>query len=159
MRALTAPRTGQMPAFPQPYPPQAFEKAMVFIDETNFLGRMHDARLAVRSLWEIAQNVCSGFQLMRAYVCTIESRADKAKKRHGDKVFDRCRLVFGPEVATGNGKTREKGVDALLVADLIYHAASNTANMQRFFLTMPISNLRLRGSKTSAARQQSLHQF
>jgi uncharacterized LabA/DUF88 family protein len=38
-------------------------------------------------------------------------------------VFDATRIVLGNAVPTGDGNWKEKGVDALLVADLIYHAA------------------------------------
>jgi hypothetical protein len=35
------------PAFPQPYPPQSFEKAIVFIDGSNLFNRLNDAKLRI----------------------------------------------------------------------------------------------------------------
>jgi len=43
---------------------------------------------------------------------------------HGADVFENVRVVFGHSVPDNSGNFKEKGIDALLAADLIYHAAS-----------------------------------
>jgi uncharacterized LabA/DUF88 family protein len=54
----------------------------------------------------------------------VEQHLEKAKAFHGEGFLDGIRVVLGEGVATSDGNVKEKGVDALLVADLIYHAAS-----------------------------------
>ena len=55
---------------------------------------------------------------------TTEQTLARLRTDHGDNVADRFRLVFGDAISTAHGNIKEKGVDALLVADLIYHAAA-----------------------------------
>ncbi len=121
------------PAFPQPYPPQAFEKAMVFIDGSNLLNRLHEQKIKVEDFFEIAATACSGRQVLRVYFYTSEEKLEKAKQVHGAHAFDRCRVVLGHTVQRGNGALKEKGVDALLVADLVYHAASRNCQYSVVF--------------------------
>lgn len=106
------------------YPPQAFEKAMVFIDGSNLFPRIREARLKVLSFHNIAKSACRRRELIRVYLYTCQEKLDKATNEHGKEAFKNCRVVLGESVQLENGKHREKGVDALLVADLIYHAAS-----------------------------------
>ena len=61
---------------------------------------------------------------LRAYAYTSDPEFKKAQAQHDVGFADGIRLVFGDAVATGDGNFREKGVDALLVADLVYHAAA-----------------------------------
>lgn len=112
------------PAFPQPYPPQAFEKAIVFIDGSNLLNRLHSERIKVNDFYSIAAIACAGRQVLRVYFYTSEEKLNKAKLIHGEEAFGRCRIVLGHSIARGDGSIKEKGVDALLVADLVYHAAT-----------------------------------
>jgi len=74
-------------------------------------------------------------QLTRVYIYTIQERLDEAKAVHGEDCFKGCRVVLGDSVPAKNGSVREKGVDALLVADLVYHAA-----MKNFQYGIVISN-------------------
>jgi uncharacterized LabA/DUF88 family protein len=111
------------PAFPQPYPPHAFEKAMVFVDGTNFLNRLRELKLRFHSVKVFANAATLGRELARVYFYTTPEKLEKAKEVHGASFLAGCRVVLGESVPLGNGKFREKGVDALLVADLVYHAA------------------------------------
>ncbi len=61
-------------------------------------------------------------KIMRICWYTIEERYERTLKIHGTNCLDKVRVVFGTGVPT-SGEPKEKGVDSLLVADLIYHAA------------------------------------
>jgi uncharacterized LabA/DUF88 family protein len=106
------------------YPPQAFERAMVFVDGSNLFPRLREAKLRVRSFHDISKTACRGRNLHRVYLYTCQEKLDKAIEEHGEESFKGCRIVLGESVKLENGGHREKGVDALLVADLVYHAAS-----------------------------------
>ena len=110
---------------PSPHP-KAFQKAMVFIDGTNLFYRLRSAKLTVSSFKRLFHPsiLVAGRQITRLYLYTIEDHFENAKKIHGDNFCDGIRVVYGIGVPTGDGNVREKCVDALLVADLIYHAAS-----------------------------------
>jgi uncharacterized LabA/DUF88 family protein len=54
---------------------------------------------------------------------TIEHHLTQAKQFHKDTITEGIRVVLGEGVPLKDGNVREKGVDALLVADLVYHAA------------------------------------
>lgn len=112
------------PAFPQPYPPKAFERAMAFVDGTNLFHRLSEKRLVVPKLLPILETACSGRQLIRVYVYTTEKHLATAMTAHGSSFLGECRVVLGDEIPTKDGNVKEKGVDALLVADLVYHAAA-----------------------------------
>jgi uncharacterized LabA/DUF88 family protein len=120
-------------AFPQPYPPRAFEKAMVFIDGTNLFNRLLRAKIQVPSLLPIVSAACNGRQLLRASLYTAEEKLQVAVAYHGTQLAEGCRVVFGHSVATGSGDARERGVDALLVADLVYHAAQRNCQYAALF--------------------------
>lgn len=110
------------------YPPRAFEKAMVFVDGTNFLNRLRDGSMRCPSLLALAGAVIIGRQMARTYFYTTAEKLEKAKEIHGAAFLDGCRVVLGATVSDGNGKIKEKGVDALLVADLVYHAAQKNCS-------------------------------
>jgi uncharacterized LabA/DUF88 family protein len=110
------------------YPPRAFEKAMVFVDGTNFLNRLRDGKLCCTSLLKLAQTVIQGRQMARTYFYTTAEKLEKAKEVHSATFLDGCRVVLGDSISTGNGNIKEKGVDALLVADLVYHAAQKNCS-------------------------------
>jgi uncharacterized LabA/DUF88 family protein len=73
---------------------------------------------------EMCTHYAGGRQVVRTYLYTSAPHLEKAKVRHGPKFATGIRIVLGDAVPTGDGNFREKGVDALLVADLIYHAAA-----------------------------------
>ena len=101
-----------------------FQKAMVFIDGTNLFHRLASAKLKLSSLGKLLRQFSQGRQIVRVYMYTTQPHYDEAKRIHGSVVVDALRVVFGDTVPSGGGNVKEKGVDALLVADLIYHAAA-----------------------------------
>lgn len=118
---------------PRVYPPQSFEKAMVFIDGSNLFNRLRDARLRLRQpLYVLANGACQGRKLLRVCLYTTHEKLEKAREEHGRHAFDDCRLIFGDSIQ-GGGTVREKGVDAQLVADLVYHAASKNIDFAVLF--------------------------
>jgi len=97
---------------------------MVFIDGTNLFYRLRDAKLRVPSLKHIVANLIGSRQIVRMYLYTVAPHLADAKKLHGEKFLEGIRVVPGLAIETRDGNIKEKGVDALLVADMIYHAAS-----------------------------------
>lgn len=116
-----------MATSPPPAPrPIHFQRAMVFIDGTNLFHRLASPRLKLREpLSERFWAACGleGRQLVRAYLYTSPPHLEAAKLVHGESAFDNTRVVLGDAIRTRDGNWKEKGVDALLVADLVYHAA------------------------------------
>lgn len=117
------------PAFPQPYPPQAFQKAMAFVDGTSLYHRLESERIVMKDLHGMLRALALPRELVRPYFYTSQPYLDRMVKAHGKAFADRCRVVLGEAIPTGDGNFREKGVDALLVADLVYHAASRNCEM------------------------------
>jgi uncharacterized LabA/DUF88 family protein len=107
------------------FSPQSYQKAMIFIDGTNLFYRLESAKLKVPRLTAMfhARHIGER-QITRVYCYTVEQHLAKAKKVHGDSFLDGVRVVLGDGVERGDGNIKEKGVDALLVADMIYHAAN-----------------------------------
>lgn len=104
--------------------PVQFQKAMVFIDGTNLFHRLQGAKLRLnRSLPEVVSGYLGGRQIVRIYLYTIAEHLERASSVHGTLLTKGVRVVLGDGIPTGDGNTKEKGVDALLVADLVYHAA------------------------------------
>jgi len=96
---------------------------MVFIDGSNLFPNLLEAKLMVPSFFQLGKRVIGSRQLTRVYLYTCAEKLDSAKSVHGNDCFSGCRVVLGDSVPLPNGGHREKGVDALLVADLVYHAA------------------------------------
>ncbi len=114
---------------PGTYPPEAFEKTMVFVDGTNLFYRLESEKLRVSTLkYLIHPSYVGGRRIARIYLYTVEQHLAKAKKIHGDSAFEGIRVVLGEGIRKKDGNIKEKGVDALLVADLIYHAASRNCD-------------------------------
>ena len=107
-----------------PVRPINFQKAIVFIDGTNLFHRLEGEKLNLTtSLNTILTNFTQNRQIIRMYLYTIQEQLEKASKFHGDHITKDIRVVYGEGIKTKDGNTKEKGVDALLVGDLIYHAA------------------------------------
>jgi uncharacterized LabA/DUF88 family protein len=68
----------------------------------------------------------------RIYCYSTQPEVDRAIGEHGDNLMRNVRLVLGDSVETKKGSI-EKGVDALLVADLIYHAAAKNLDFAVLF--------------------------
>lgn len=107
-----------------PPSPQAFQKAMIFVDGTNLFYRLESEKLRVSQLKRLLHHFVHPRQLVRAYLYTIQQHLDKARQFHGEKFCQGIRVVLGDGIETKDGNVKEKGVDALLVADMTYHAAS-----------------------------------
>ena len=118
-----------------PIPPVSFERAMVFVDGSNVLINIRESGLKIPSFYNLGALTVGSRQLTRVYVYTSQEKLDAAKQFHGQDCFSGCRVVLGDSVPLENGGHREKGVDALLVADLVYHAA-----MKNFQYAVVISN-------------------
>ena len=114
-----------------PIPPQAYQKIMVFVDGSNLFHRFKEIQCNPVPLITIVQY--SLFKLKEYYrraspmlwgvsVYTVKNKYDELLKTHGDDFFKDTPVVFGHEVKHSGTKT-EKGVDAQLVADIIYHSA------------------------------------
>lgn len=97
---------------------------MVFADGTNLFYRLQGEKILFSSLLRFFAALCSPRQLQRAYVYTNKEHLERAKATHGPDLLTGCRVVLGDAIPAAGGNFKEKGVDALLVADLIYHAAS-----------------------------------
>ena len=107
-----------------PIQPIRFQKAMVFIDGTNLFHRLEAVKLNLtRPLSYIMTAFLGGRQIVRIYLYTVEQHFDVARNIHGGFLTDGVRVVFGDGIPLKDGNIKEKGVDALLVADLVYHAA------------------------------------
>ena len=104
--------------------PIEFQRAMIFVDGTNLIHRLRAAKLKITRLAPIFRPFVGGRQVVRTYFYTIAKYVEEAKSSHGPDFFDEIRIVLGEGIPTGDGNIKEKGVDALLVADLIYHAAT-----------------------------------
>jgi uncharacterized LabA/DUF88 family protein len=108
---------------------------MVFIDGSNIFPDIRESKLKIPSFYKLGAMTVGSRQLARVYVYTSQVKLEAAKQLHGEDCFSGCRVVLGDSVPLPNGSHREKGVDALLVADLVYHAA-----MKNFQYAVLISN-------------------
>ena len=99
---------------------------MVFIDGTNLFYRLEAAKL--RLTQGGVEGLCvyhAGCRdVVRLYLYTTEPHIAKAVTVHGAHLTNGIRVVLGDAVPAGGGNVKEKGVDAMLVADLVYHAAA-----------------------------------
>ncbi len=111
----------------QPIDPVTFQRAMVFVDGTNLFYRLACAKLrwtGAVPLSNVFRSMLRGRQVVRRYLYTTEQTLAIGRATHGDAVAAGFRIVLGDGIPTADGNIREKGVDALLVADLVYHAAA-----------------------------------
>jgi uncharacterized LabA/DUF88 family protein len=106
------------------YQPLRAQKAMIFVDGTNLFYRLDAAQLNLTASFnQMFWNSLGRRHIQRVYLYTIQHHYDRAKTFHGVNIEHNVRVVFGEGIPTGDGNIREKGVDDLLVADLVYHAA------------------------------------
>src|SRR5436309_2880833 len=104
--------------------PKDLQRAMAFVDGTNLFKCFEHYKLVLNRLNTIAIHLSDNRQLQCTYIYTSQPTLDQFKEIHGPHVLDDCRVVLGDTIPEKNDKFREKGVDALLVADLIYHGAA-----------------------------------
>ena len=113
-----------------PTNPLAFQSSMVFIDGTNFIYRLQDHGLRWKpgGFENLATYLTGPRKNLRTYFYTNPHKLEEFKKKHGASAVPGCRVVLGDGVVLADGNVKEKGVDALLVADLIYHAATRNVH-------------------------------
>ena len=99
-------------------------RAMVFIDGTNLFYRLETAKIKLLSLFALLRSIEPYREFVRVYLYTTKPHFEKALSVHGQALCEGVRVVFGDALPTGDGNFKEKGVDALLVADLVFHAAN-----------------------------------
>lgn len=109
--------------------PTVLDRVMIFVDGTNLFHRLAAPKLRLkgglsRFLAYQARGSAGTANIIRKYLYTSEPHLTKATEVHGIDAFDGIRVINGLAIPTKDGNFREKGVDALLVADLIYHAAA-----------------------------------
>jgi hypothetical protein len=80
-------------------------------------------RLEKPGLLRLVNGVVGQRHNVRSYCYTTEPEITKASTEHEAGFDDEVRVVYGEAVRKADGNYKEKGVDALLVADLIYYAA------------------------------------
>ena len=108
------------------------QRAIIFIDGTNFLYRLDAEKLIVPNFLAVfTQFTCVAElrEIVRVYFYSVEERVQAALKQHGSDCLSGIRVVLGDGVKKSDGNIAEKGVDALLVADLVYHAASRNCDV------------------------------
>ena len=115
--------------------PMQFQRTVIFVNDTNLFHRLDAANLVVEHLAAIFHSfafLSGGRQIIRIYPYTIQEHLDRALERQGSKFMNDVRVVLAYGIPTKDGNIREKAVDALLVADLIYHTASRNCDYAVF---------------------------
>jgi uncharacterized LabA/DUF88 family protein len=103
------------------------QTAYVFIDGSNLFHKLREANIQLLNLYAVIRQAVHPRELVRAYLYTIEERLQKALVTHGPDFCKDIRVVHGISIQTPKG-VREKAVDAMLVADLVYHAAQKNCD-------------------------------
>lgn len=103
--------------------PNASRRMMIFVDATNLMKSLDAQNVTLRTSLKtiLSSRYGSLATIQRVYAYTTESNFENYKAKH-PTLFDGCQVVFGDAIEGKNG-VREKGVDAQLVADLVYHSA------------------------------------
>ena len=108
------------------------QRAMIFIDGTNLFYRLEAEKLMVPSILALFTQfscVAEMREIVRVYLYSVQERVDLALRQHGAECLQGIRVVLGDGIKKPDGNIAEKGVDALLVADLVYHAASRNCDV------------------------------
>ncbi len=101
-----------------------FQRAIVFIDGSALFCWLEAAKLRLnKPTDEIFSRYVEGRGVQRILMYTVREKLEKALSVHGDLITHGVRIVQGDFITTSKGP-KEKCVDALLVADLVYHAAA-----------------------------------
>lgn len=111
---------GPQPSSPRP---EAFLKAVAFVDGSNLFCQLHDLRVVVPLFKRIWERYAGPRQLLWSFFYTTREKVERHQKIHGERMLQDIHPFFGYEVERRDGRTDEKAVDENLVADLIYHAA------------------------------------
>lgn len=108
--------------------PLKAQRAYAFIDGSNLFFKLREAGIRLTNLYEVIRQAVYPRELVRAYLYTIEDRFKKAQQEHGQDFYKNIRVEFGITVLSHKKGVKEKAVDAMLVADLIYHAAQKNCD-------------------------------
>lgn len=97
---------------------------MVFVDGTNLLYRLQTEKLKLNvPLSTILARHLGSRDVLRICLYTVPTHLKEGVAIHGDTLTNGVKVIFGDEVPRVGKEPKEKCVDALLVADLVYHAA------------------------------------
>ncbi|MEM7064092.1 MAG: NYN domain-containing protein [Cyanobacteria bacterium P01_B01_bin.77] len=100
------------------------QKAMVFIDGTNFRYCINGAEIKIiKPIHWIGEMFLEGRQLIRTFFYTCEPHLAWFENEHEQDILQTSKVVLGFAIPTGGGNYSEKGVDVHLVSDMVYHAA------------------------------------
>jgi uncharacterized LabA/DUF88 family protein len=99
-------------------------KAMIFVDGTRLFSRLRAEKIKIPNLKASFTGYMDFNKIFRTYVYTTPPYLEQATEEHGEAFLLGSTVILGDAVVKRDGNTKEKGVDALLVADLIFHAAS-----------------------------------
>ena len=101
-----------------------YQRAMVFIDGTNFRYCINGAELKIiKPIHWIGELFLEGRQLVRTFFYTCEPHLAWFENEHEDSMLQTSKVTLGYAIPTGGGNYSAKGVDVHLVADMVYHAA------------------------------------
>jgi uncharacterized LabA/DUF88 family protein len=103
--------------------PYVSRRMMIFVDATNLVKSLDAASVTLKIPLKLilSSQYSSLATIQRVYAYTTESNFESYKANH-PTLFEGCQMVFGDAIEGKKG-VREKGVDAQLVADLVYHSA------------------------------------
>ena len=107
--------------------PMQFQRTVIFVDRTNLslALTLPISWLGTSSRYSFLR-VSQRWQTDHPDLPLYHSRASRPRTRKTPT--NDVRVVLGHGIPTKDGNIREKAVDALLVADLIYHAASRNCD-------------------------------
>src|SRR5262249_11336000 len=90
-------------------PPQAFQRAMVFIDGTNLFYRLQPNRLRLKpnALTHIGATGAGGREIVRTYLYTSAPHLERARKDHDPEFANNVRIIEGDAIPK-NGGFKEK---------------------------------------------------
>src|SRR5688572_15316346 len=98
--------------------------AMIFVDGTNLFRDLKDNKLKLQQGLSTFLPQYVKADVKKLFLYTTPQQYEAARAIHGDRIEHGVRVVEGDDVKKGDGRFEEKCVDALLVSDLIYHAAA-----------------------------------
>lgn len=116
----------------------ALQKAMVFIDGTNFQYCIRGAKIKlIKPIHWLAELFLEGRQLVRTFFYTCEPHLACLEHEHAPDILNTSKIVLGYAIPMGNGNYSAKGVDIHLVSDMVYHAAMKNYDYALIVTTDP----------------------
>ena len=109
------------------------QRVWFFVDGSNLIHRLRESNVQIPSLHKVLDRCCrlnfGAREFVRAIFFTTPTLCKEAEAFHGPDFLKGIRVSHGDEVFLDKRRTKEKGVDALLVADLVYHAAQKNLDL------------------------------